>query len=163
MKTLLAGVMSAALIVSLLTIVAEGTHTGTEAGRKKIFTKHFQATLFDITEHASYSTEILLDDKEYKIGKDVIGIVIHDKDDRDVAGADLAIILKNLETGDPASGTVTVTDKGNGLYIVSGLDLHREGRWELGITVKKDDVQDHVKFILPDAMNKIYPKGRYSP
>jgi hypothetical protein len=163
MKTLISAVMSAALIVSLLAIVAEGTHTGTEAGRKKIFTKHFQATLFDITEHASYSTEILLDDTEYKIGKDVIGVVIHDEDDKDVAGADLAIILKNLETGDPATGTVTVTDRGNGLYIVSGLDLQREGRWELGITVKKGDVQDQVRLILPDAMKKLYPKGRYSP
>ncbi|HXX53051.1 MAG TPA: hypothetical protein VEI28_00625, partial [Thermodesulfovibrionales bacterium] len=48
------------------------------SGEKRLFTKHFENTIFDITEHAEYSVEVLLDDKEYKkLGKNVIGVVIH--------------------------------------------------------------------------------------
>jgi hypothetical protein len=119
--------------------------------------------LFDITRKASFSIEILLDDKEYDIGKNVIGIVVHDSDDKDVKGVDLTFSYKNLETGEKAPDKPVIDDKGNGLYIISGLDLEKEGRWELGISLKKDDVEDRVSFILPDALKKQHPKGRYSP
>ena len=130
---------------------------------KKTFTKHFEKTLFDITGHSAYSVEVLLDDKEYKIGKDVVGIVIHDAHDEDVKAAELTIVHKNLATSEKAPGTPIVEDKGNGLYIISNLNLQREGRWELAITIKKNGVEDRVKFILPDALKERLPKGKYSP
>jgi hypothetical protein len=136
---------------------------GEDQGEKRIFTKHFQETLFDITKDASFSIEILLDDKEYDIGKKVIGIVVHNAEDKDVKGVDLTFSYKNLATGENAPDTPVITDKGNGLYIVSGLDLQKEDRWELGISLKKDDIEDRVSFILPDALKKRHPKGRYSP
>ena len=136
---------------------------GSAGGEKTLFTKHFQDTLFDITEHAAYSVEILLDDKEYKIGKNVIGIVIHDAHDKDVSGADIIFILKDLLTGKNSPVTPVTRDEGNGLYIVSGLDLQKEGKWELAITVKKGRIEDRVKFVLPDALKAHLPKGRYSP
>jgi hypothetical protein len=152
-----------ALTFSLLAAGATDAHEDHGVAPKSIFTKHFQETLFDITDHASYSVEVLLDDKEYKIGKDVIGIVVHDARDHDVKGASLSIVLKNLATGKKAPGASVVMDKGNGLYIISNLNLKREGRWELGITVGEKGVADHVKFILPDALEHRVPKGRYSP
>ncbi|UCE79146.1 MAG: hypothetical protein JSV13_00460 [Nitrospiraceae bacterium] len=103
------------------------------------------------------------DDKEYDIGKNVIGIVIHNADDKDVKGIDLTFSYKNLETGENAPDTPGIDDKGNGLYSISGLDLQKEGRWELAISQKKDDVEDGVSFILPDALKNRHPKGRYSP
>jgi hypothetical protein len=144
---------------------AVATHQGhgAPATEKKLFTKHFQQTLFDITTHADYSVEILLDDKEYPIGKDVIGVIIHNSHDEDVKGADLTIIQKELTTGENVPLKLAVTDKHNGLYIVSGLDLKRKGKWELLITVNKDGVQDSVAFVFPDALKQFYPKGRYSP
>ena len=130
---------------------------------KRIFTKHFNKTLFDITSHADYSVEVLLDDSEYPIGKNVVGIVVHDAHDADVKGAELVIGLKNIATDQVSAGPFKIQDKKNGLYIVSGLDLRKEGRWELSITVKKGGVSDGVKFILPDALKERVPKGRYSP
>ena len=161
MKALISGLIGIVLVSTLPTYSAEanGKH---EAGEKRLFTKHFQETLFDITEHAAFSLEIILDEKEHEIGKDVIGIVVHNEKDSDVAGAKLTIVHKNLETGEPAPGTITITDKGNGLYIISGLDLEREGRWELAITVRKDGTEDRVKFIFPDVLKRRHPKGRYS-
>jgi hypothetical protein len=144
---------------------AMATHQGhgAPATDKKLFTKHFQQTLFDITAHADYSAEVLLDDKEYPIGKDVTGIIIHNSHDEDVKEADLTIIQKDLTTGENVPLKLTVTDKHNGLYIVSGLDLKREGKWELLITVDKDGVRDNVTFVFPDVLKHFYPKGRYSP
>jgi hypothetical protein len=155
------------LVMGLLLLAgnpAYATHEGGFAGGEKtLFTKHFQNTLFDVTEHAAYSVEILLDDKEYKIGKNVVGIVLHDASNNDVSGAEIALTLKDLVTGENSTVIPMVTDKGNGLYIVSGLDLQKEGKWELAITVKKGSIEDLVKFILPDALKARVPKGRYSP
>ena len=132
-------------------------------GEKILFTKHFQNTLFDVTEHATYSVEVLLDDQEYKIGKNVIGIVIHNAHDEDVSGAEIGFILKDLTTGKIAPVIPKITDNHNGLYIVSGIDLQKEGKWELTITVEKDHAKDLVKFVLPDALKARAPKGKYSP
>lgn len=151
------------LIVCMLFTVPAFAHENHSAHEKKVFTKHFDRSLFNITEHAAFSVEILLDNSEYPIGKGVVGIILHNAKDLDVKGAGITLVLKNMETGQSAPGTPTIKDKGNGLYIVSGLNLRRQGRWELGVTVRKDNVEDSVKFDFPAAMRKIYPKGRYSP
>ena len=152
-----------ALALSLFITGSATAHEDHGSTGKKLFTKHFQETLFDVTEHAFYSVEVLLDDKEYKIGKNVTGIVIHDSNDEDVKGAELIIVHNNLATGENAPGTLTVVDKGNGLYIVTGLNLQRDGRWELAVIIKKEGVEDRVKFVLPDALKERVSKGRYSP
>lgn len=162
MKTTVSETILALTVLSMLALTPVYAN-GEDHGKKRIFTKHFQETLFDITRDASFSIEILLDNKEYEIGKNVIGIVVHNKDDEDVKGGGLTFSYKNLETGENAPDTPVIADKGNGLYIVSGLDLLKEGRWELGISVKKDEVEDRVIFILPDALKERHPKGRYSP
>jgi len=150
------------LALWLLLPICAGADDSSPA-EKKLFTKHFQESLFDITDHTMFSVEVILDEKEYKIGKDVIGIVLHDDHDRDVRGATLMISSKDLKTGEQSSGPYTIVDKGNGLYIVSGIDLKRTGRWELLITVKKDKAEDQVRFVFPEILQKRYPKGRYSP
>jgi hypothetical protein len=158
------GMAGLAVVLILLAGNPSTAHEGGSAGGEKtLFTKHFQNTLFDITEHAAYSVEILLDDKEYKIGKNVVGIVIHNAHDEDVTGAEITFVLKDLVSGENSTVTPIVTDKGNGLYIVSGLDLRKEGKRELAITVKKGRIGDRVKFVLPDALKARLPKGRYSP
>lgn|SRR5208282_722093 len=163
MKTLISATFLVVLVLCLMNAVPLCAHEDQVSGEKITFTKHFQETLFDITEHAAFSVEILLNDKEYKIGKGVVGMVIHDDKDSDVKGAGITIVHKNLDTGESAPENIIITDKNNGLYIVSGLNLEREGRWELDITVKKGNVGDSVKFMLPDALKKLYPKGKYSP
>ena len=157
------GIIGLALALALLAQGTADTHEDHGSAKKSIFTKHFQDTLFDITGHGAYSIEVLLDEKEYKIGKDVVGIVVHDAHDEDVKGADLRIVLKNLATNEIAAGALTVTDKQNGLYIISGLDLRIEGKWELAIAIKKNGIEDQVKFVLPDALKERVPKGKYSP
>lgn len=90
-------------------------------------------------------------------------MVIHGEKDSDVIGAKLTIVHKNIETGEPAPGPFTIADKENGLYIISGLNLQRDGRWELSVNVRKSDVEDSVKFLFPDVLKERHPKGPYSP
>ncbi len=161
-------ITTAAALVFLLALagISGATHEGLgvpPATEKKLFTKHFQQTLFDITGHAEYSIEILLDDKEYPIGKDVTGIVVHNSRDEDVKGAELTFVRKDLATGEETPATPSITDKGNGLYVVSGLDLKRQGKWQLSIMVRKGGIEDGATFVFPDVMKSRYPKGRYSP
>lgn len=163
MKNFRSVVLSAVLVACLLAVPVAKAHEGPDSGGKKIFTKHFQETLFDITPQAAFSVDVILDNNEYKIGQDVIGLVVHNAADEDVVGAEITFGLKNIETGALADDPVSITDKQNGLYIVSGLDLKREGRWELSVTVKQGDTEDGVKFVLPDALKNPYQKGRYSP
>jgi hypothetical protein len=137
-------------------------HEGKDA--KGSFTKHFKETFFDITAKAEFSVEILPDDKEYKkLGKDVVGIVIHNSHDEDVEKAAISIDFRNLDTGEPATEKPMVKERGDGLYIVSNLDLRKEGRWKLTITVKKSAVEDSVQFLFPDVLKSRLPAGRYNP
>ena len=158
---LFGGVVFAFCVVSRADATHQDQHQTSD--EKKLFTKHFQETIFDVTEHAEYSVEVLPDDKEYKkLGKNVIGVVIHNAHDEDVAGANLNIGMKSLE-GHETEQPYKVTDKGGGLYTISGLDLNRPGKWELTITVKKNGIEDRVRFVLPDAIKNRVPKGKYSP
>ncbi|GAB4484291.1 MAG: hypothetical protein OHK006_08230 [Thermodesulfovibrionales bacterium] len=134
-----------------------------EKHAKTVFTKHFQQTLFDATEKALFSIEVLLDDSEFEIGRNTVGIIVHDAEDEDVEKAELGIALKGLEDGQVLTGPFSIKGTLPGLYIVSGLDLKKPGRWELSISVRKDAKEDRVKFILPDALKERVSKGRYSP
>ena len=97
------GMISLAVVLFVFASGPAGSHEGHDPAEKVLFTKHFKESLFDVTEHAAYSLEVLLDDSEYKIGKDVIGIVVHDNKDADVIGAELTIVQKDLATGETAT------------------------------------------------------------
>ena len=124
-------------------------------------TKHFNGSLFATTDGGAFSIEVMLDDKEYDIGKDTIGIVVHNKHDRDISGAALTITHTEIATGRAAPAPTEIEDKQNGLYIISGLDLMREGVWRLDVGVKTGRAEDSVSFILPKAIKERRPKGKY--
>jgi hypothetical protein len=165
MKTFFLG-FTCTLLTSalLLTWQAPQASAGVAKVSQPVFTKHFNKTLFDLTASADFSVEILLDNKEYKkLGKDVVGLVIHDSHDHDVEKAAIAIDYRDVETAKPAAEVPVLKERGGGLYTVSNLDLQRKGRWKLTITVKKGAVEDSVQFLLPDALKDRVPAGRYNP
>ena len=163
MKPILSGTIRMILGLCLLVGGAAYAHGDIGESGKRLFTKHFKGSLFDITGKANYSIEILLDEKEYPIGKNVVGIVIHNANDEDVTGAELAIDYRDLDTGENLSPLPDIKEKGEGLYTVAHLDLAKEGRRKLTIRVKKDSVEDSVQFLFPDALKNLLPAGRYSP
>ncbi len=137
-----------------LTAQAVGGEEASGRGKTK-FTKHFRETYFAITEKAEFSIEVLPDEKEHKIGKNVIGIVIHNKRDQDVEGAAI-----NITAGGDGE-KYTIKDKGDGLYTVSDLDLKRAGNWKLTINIRKKSDVDQASFVFPDVTKKFLPTGSY--
>jgi hypothetical protein len=129
---------------------------------KSKFSKHFNESLFNITDQGYFSVEILLDNKEYaKLGKGVIGIVIHNQYDKDVAGVDVEL-TSVMPDGQVNTETPTIKDKGNGLYTVSNINLNKEEQWELKINLKKKKLKDSTSFLFPNVLNKRLPAGKYS-
>jgi hypothetical protein len=156
--------MRRATIFILITLVVSTFicfgHIANASGNSK-FTKHFNQSLFNITDKGLFSIEILLDDKEYpKLGKDVIGLVIHNADDKDVEGA----TIKIKATAEEQAGidVPVIKDKGDGLYTVSNINLKKGGKWELRISVKKAEFEDGASFIFPDVLTTPLHKGKYS-
>ncbi|MBF0506403.1 MAG: hypothetical protein HQL09_06165 [Nitrospirae bacterium] len=152
-------VFSGLLIMGLVL----SAHAEQGQGRKLVFTKHFNESLFDITEKAEFSVEILLDEKEYKIGRDLIGIVIHNSRNQDVENASITVDYRNTDTGESVAPGAMVKEKGRGLYTVSNLDLNKAGRRKLTITVRKNGLDDSVQFLFPDVLKKKWPAGKYNP
>jgi hypothetical protein len=126
-----------------------------DSRQQTTFTKHFRQTYFSVTEKAEFSIEILPDEKEYKIGKNVVGIVVHNRQDEDVEGADLTVTAEGIKEPIP------VREKGDGLYIASNLDLQRQGTWKLIIQIRKKTVEDRAAFVFPADGSKFLPPGQY--
>lgn len=163
MKPFLSGIVTMLLGLCLLAGGASYAYGDIGESGKRTFTKHFKGSLFDISSKANYSVEILLDEKEYPIGKDVVGIVIHNANDEDVTGAEISVDYRNPDTGENLSPLLDIKEKGGGLYTVAHLDLAKEGRRKLTIRVKKGSIEDSVQFVFPDAVKNLLPAGRYSP
>jgi len=150
------------MVIFVLCLVRAEAREDTKTTDGKLFTKHFNTSLFAITSKGHFSIEILLDDSEYPIGKNTVGVVVHNDMDKDVAGASLKIILIDPEKGEHAVPGSAIDDKANGLYIVTGLDLELEGQMELSIEITVDGITDNVQFQFPEVTEDINPKGKYS-
>jgi hypothetical protein len=151
------GVMKRTLLASLMVLVCAALaygHSGKHEGGAK-FTKHFSDTLFAVSDKGQVSIEVLLDEKEHKIGKDMIGIVIHDSHDEDVEDAKLIVTVTGI------SEPLKVKEKGGGLYLAPSVSLPKEGTWSLGISVKKKKIEDGAIFNFPEVLNSKLPAGKY--
>lgn len=113
-------------------------------------TKHFEGSLFRISENELFSIEMVIKEKELKAGINTVDLIIHDKNDSDVSGAELTVVPWMPEMGHGVSEKPVVTEKGNGLYSVNNIVLIMTGRWDLKITVKKDTVKDTAVFNFPE-------------
>ncbi|MDI6800761.1 MAG: FixH family protein [Thermodesulfovibrionales bacterium] len=131
--------MKTAPLLLFITVVVLTTHSYViSETAETTLTKHFNESLFKIMEKGKFSVEILMDEKEYRIGENVIGIVIHDKRDRDVEGAEIKATVVTSEGIRP----LLVKEKDDGLYTAEKPDFKREGRWELTIKIKKKGNED---------------------
>lgn len=147
----------AVLLFSVLVPAGLIAHSG--EGEKNLFTKHFHETLFAVSEKGQVSIEVLLNEKEYKIGRDVIGIVVHDSHDEDVEGASLKAVL-TLQEGNRE--TPSVKEKGGGLYLIPAARFPKDGPWELQIAVRKGKIDDSVVFTYKDMIRAPLAAGQYN-
>jgi hypothetical protein len=117
-------------------------------------TKHYEQSLFKMTEKGLFSVEIMIKEKELKVGANTIDIIVHDKNDKDVAGAEITVVPWMPGMGHGVFEKPVVTERGGGVYSVGNISLIMGGHWELRFRVKKDALEDNVTFDFPDVKGK---------
>ena len=132
-------------------ILAGCTTTGKDIHKHEEFTKHYEDSLFKITESGMYSVEMVIKEHELITGINAVDVIVHDKNDRDVVGAEVTITPWMPEMGHGVFEDPVITERGGGLYSVENVILIMGGHWELRIEVKNGDMEDSVTFDFPDV------------
>ena len=114
-------------------------------------TKHYEQSLFKMTEKGLFSAEIVIKGKELKVGVNTLDIIVHDKNDKDVVGAEITVVPWMPQMGHGVFEKPVVSERGGGLYSVENIIFIMGGRWELRINVGKGAVEDTVTFNFPDV------------
>jgi hypothetical protein len=104
-----------------------------------------------MTDNGLYSVEVVIKDKDLKVGVNTLEIIVHDKSDKDVAGAEIKVVPWMPDMGHGVFEKPVVKERGGGTYSVENIILIMEGRWELRLRIKKDNAEDRVTFDFPDV------------
>ena len=137
------------IFLILSPVAAFATHSEqSEAGQH---TKHYEHSLFKMTDKGLYSVEVVIKDKDLKVGVNTLDIIVHDKSDKDVAGAEIKMVPWMPEMGHGVFEKPVVKERGGGTYSVENVILIMEGRWELKLKIKKNNAEDNVTFDFPDV------------
>lgn len=98
------------------------------------------------TEKGTYTLEMVVRGKELKTGANAFDITVSDKAGKIVKGAELIITPWMSGMGQGVWEKPVVTDRGNGVYHVGNVKIVMSGRWDLKVTVRKDDREDRAVF-----------------
>jgi len=114
-------------------------------------TKHYQQSLFKMTEKDLFSVEVVVREKELKIGVNTLDLIVHDKNDKDVIGAVVTVTPWMPEMGHGVFEKPVVRERGGGLYSVEDVILIMGGRWDLRMNIRAGGVEDTVTFDFRDV------------
>jgi hypothetical protein len=110
------------------------------------FTKHYRESLFSATANRHFSVELILPGSISK-GENRFYLIIHDRDGKDVPGADILISLR-AEGGVDGGTKGTVTDAGGGLYRGNVSLPDSLGKGKLFVKITKDGITDSAVIII---------------
>lgn len=112
-------------------------------------TKHFEKSIFKVTEKGLFSVELLLPEHGAELGVNKVDIIVHNARDEDVTGADLTVTpwMPSMDHG--VKEKPVISEHGGGLYTVSNVVLSMTGEWELKLRVMSGDEADTVTLALP--------------
>jgi hypothetical protein len=105
-------------------------------------TKHYEESMFQVTKNGLYSVEMVIKDKELTAGVNSVDIIIHNKYDKDVIGANVTVTPWMPEMGHGVFEDPVITERGGGLYTVENIILIMSGHWELRINIKSDEIEN---------------------
>jgi hypothetical protein len=140
--------IAAVVIIVLLPIAL---FAGSEREDSK-FTRHYRGSIFQVTEEGLYSVEVVIKEKKLTKGNNTVDLIIHDRNDGDIVGADIKVVPWMPSMGHGVSDKPVINERGGGLYRVENINLIMGGHWELRIYVKRGEIEDRVVFAFPDVM-----------
>jgi hypothetical protein len=131
-----------------------------EKGHSKMG-QHYEDTLFAASEKGHFSVEAILPDEGPEMGVNKIDLIIHDKNNRDVPGAEITVIpwMPSMDHG--IVDKPIVSERGGGLYAISNVVFNMTGEWELRVRIRAGKITDNVTLQLPavGAMGHTHSMG----
>jgi hypothetical protein len=138
-------------VLILIFLFAGCAATGTQPHTHDQFTQHYEDSLFKVTEKGMFSVELVIKEHELRTGMNMVELIIHDRKDKDVIGAEVTVTPWMPEMGHGVFENPVITERGGGLYSVENIILIMKGHWELRVAVKKEGLEDTVVFDFPDV------------
>jgi FtsP/CotA-like multicopper oxidase with cupredoxin domain len=129
--------------------LASGVHEHDEQAGGPKLTKHYKDSLFQMTEEGVFGVEMILEGNELKKGVNRLDLIIHDRGDQDIEGAEIEVTPWMPDMGHGVSEEPVVSEKGDGLYTVGNIDVIMAGNWQLKISIKAASLEDSVVFEFP--------------
>jgi len=141
-----------AIIALFLTATVYATEKNQSAATT-LHTKHYENSLFKMTDKGLFSVEVVIKEKDLKIGVNAFDIIVHDNNDKDVVGATITVVPWMPEMGHGVFEKPVIKERGGGLYSVENITLIMGGRWELKMKIRKGTLEDTTTFDFPDVKN----------
>ncbi|MFP4071853.1 MAG: FixH family protein [Desulfovibrionales bacterium] len=116
--------------MALLLASCAGT-TGSNADR---FTQHYSGTTFEVTEKELFSVELLVPGDALSTGRNNLRMIIHNRQDNDVSGADIQGTLYRPDSPVDSGQTFEAEDLGDGLYSMP-VTVESPGDWRLQVMI----------------------------
>jgi hypothetical protein len=112
-------------------------------------TQHYEGSLFKATENGEFSVEVLLPDEKLEMGVNRVDLIVHNKQDKDVAGASIKVIpwMPSMDHG--VMEKPAINEKGGGLYNVENVVFSMTGDWELRLEITSGSTTDTVNIPMP--------------
>ena len=141
--------MRTTIILVLVLICPYATHA--KAADAQGPQRHYKESSFKVTDKGLFGVELVVKGDKLKVGSNSIDIIIHDKDDKDVTGAELSVTPRMSSMGHGVLEKPVIMERGGGVYSVDNVDLPTGGNWELKIRIKKHAMEDNTIFDFPDV------------
>jgi hypothetical protein len=98
------------------------------------------------TEKGKYIVEMVIKDKELKLGNNSIDILIRDSDGKGVEGLAITIQPWMPDMGHGIDIQPIIYEKGSGKYTLDNVYISMSGHWELRIDIARQGIKDHAVF-----------------
>jgi hypothetical protein len=123
-----------------------------EGMKEDTFTKHYDNSIFKVTEKGLYSVELLIKGGMFVVGSNSMDIIVHDRYDKDVTGAKITITPWMPDMGHGVPQAPEIIERGGGRYTAEQVNASMPGLWELRFTIDASSGTDTAVFGFPDVI-----------
>ena len=113
--------------------------------------KHYEQSLAKWTDNGLFTIEMVIPKKNLRMGYNSIELIVHDKSNKDVPGAEITVTPWMPEKSQGVMEKPQVMERGGGLYSVTNVVLSTTGHWQLQVNVASNGKEDGAVFDFPEV------------